>query len=200
MAVAAIDHFSSNIAYVDNLLALARSIDTTTTAALDVGDVQRAAIVMAVSAMDHYVHERAREGMHEVLVGVRPETPSFGRFSVSMSTLLDARRDPGSIAWLDQAIRDQHGHRPFMKTNDIADAMRLISGDPLWPRVALSLGSSPEAVKAQIRTIVDRRNKIAHEADLDLTQPGTRWPISDSLATAAVSYVRRVVDAIEACT
>jgi hypothetical protein len=200
VTVKAIDHFSSNLAYVDNLLALARGIDTTTTAAVDVGDIQRAAVVMAVSAMDHYVHERAREGMHEVLQAVRPETPAFGRFSVSMSVLLEARRDTGSIDWLDQAVNDQHGHRPFLKTEDIADAMRLISSVPLWPQVATTLGTSPETVKAQIKTIVDRRNKIAHEADLDPTQPGTRWPISDALAGDAVEYVRRVVNAIEVCT
>ncbi|MDQ3675392.1 MAG: hypothetical protein M3401_01100 [Actinomycetota bacterium] len=191
-------HFASNIAYVRNLLALARSIDAATTAAVDVGDIQRAAIVMAVSALDHYVHEKARQGMQEVLDGSRARTAAFERFPVSMSLLLDARSDPAGDGWLDGAVRVQHGHRPFLKTEDIADAIRLISDVKLWECVGQQLGTPAATVKVRLQTIVDRRNKIAHEADLDPTLPGRRWPITDRLASDAVDYVVAVVEAIEA--
>lgn len=191
-------HFASNIEYVRNLLSLGRSIDATTTAAVDVGDIQRAAVVMAVSALDHYVHEKARQGMQEVLDGSRPRTAAFDRFPVSMEILLDARSDPADDAWLDNAIRAQHGHRPFLKTEDIADAIRLISDVKLWECVGQQLSAPAATVKVGLQTIVDRRNKIAHEADLDPTIPGRRWPITDGLATDAVDYVVSVVEAIEA--
>ena len=38
--------------------------------------------------------------------------------------------------------------------------------------------------------IVDRRNKIAHEADMDPTSPGSRWPIDELL-------VQDVIDGLE---
>lgn len=192
-------HFAENIAYVRNLLALARSIDAATTAVVDVGDIHRAAIVMAVSALDHYIHEKARLGMREVLDGSRPQTAAFERFPLSMAVLLEARADSGGTSWLDGAVRAQHGHRPFLKNKDIAEALRLISDVKLWDAVGQQLCTRAETVKARLQTVVDRRNKIAHEADLDPTQPGRRWPITEALASDAVDYVVAVVLAIEVC-
>lgn len=198
MATSPITHFDQNISYTRDLLALGRAVDAATTGALAVGDIQRAAIVMAVSAMDYYVHEKTRSGMNEVLAGLRPLTPAFTRFPVSISLTLEARRNPSVNDWLDEAVRAHHGHRPFLKTDDIADALRLITTVQLWNEVATHLGSLSATVKTQIKAIVDRRNKIAHEADLDPTQPGRRWPIDDALATDAVNYVEKVVQAMDA--
>ena len=59
------------------------------------------------------------------------------------------------------------------------------------------LESTPKAVKAQLIAIVDRRNKIAHEADMDPTNPGERWPISNVLVHDAFDYIESVVRAID---
>jgi len=196
--VTALSQFESNLAYVRNLLALARALNEATTEALDVGDIQRAAVVMAVSALDHYVHEKVRREMAEVLQGTRPQTDAFRRFPVSTELLLEARANPSRDDWLDDAVRAQHAHKPFLHTDAIADAIRLISPVKLWDAVAVSLGQDTTAVKARLKTIVDRRNKIAHEADLDPTQPGVRWQMTDQMACDAVDYIDRVVRAIDA--
>jgi len=44
--------------------------------------------------------------------------------------------------------------------------------------------------------IVDRRNQIAHEADLDPTNPGARWPINALLVDDTVDFIEKVGDAI----
>jgi hypothetical protein len=191
-----IEQFQRNIGYTKDLLALGRAVDATTTEALETGDIQRAAIVMAVSALDHYVHEKARVGMQEILAGTRQTTDAFQRFPMTMKLALEARGNP-TESWLDDAIRAQHGHRPFLKTDDIAGAMRLISGIPLWNEVAAELNRDAATVKAELQAVVDRRNKIAHEADLDPTTPGKRWPISDVLAAGTVDYIEQIVGAIE---
>jgi len=196
MAASPIQQFERNIRYTRDLLALGRAVDAATTEALETGDIQRAAIVMAVSSLDHYVHEKARVGMQEILVGARPATDAFERFPVTMKLALEGGENP-TESWLDDAIRAQHGHRPFLKTDDIAEAMRLISEIQLWNEVASELNLDVVAVKAELKTVVDRRNKIAHEADLDPTSPGRRWPISDVLAGNAVDYIEQVVRAIE---
>ena len=51
-------------------------------------------------------------------------------------------------------------------------------------------------VKAHLILIVDRRNKIAHEADLDPTYPGTRWPISIVDTTNAVDFIEKICKTI----
>jgi hypothetical protein len=50
-------------------------------------------------------------------------------------------------------------------------------------------------VKQRLKLIVDRRNKIAHEADMDPTYPKARWPIS---APDVEDVVRFLVDVVEA--
>lgn len=196
MAVSPIEQFQRNIGHTRDLLALGRAVDATTTEALEIGDIQRAAIVMAVSALDHYVHEKARVGMQEILTGTRQTTDAFERFPLTMKLALEAGQNP-TESWLDDAIRSQHGHRPFLKTDDIAGAMRLISGIQLWNEVASELHRDVATVKVELKAIVDRRNKIAHEADVDPTSPERRWPISDTMAASAVDYIEQVVEAIE---
>jgi hypothetical protein len=198
MPASPIEQFDHNIGYTKDLLALGRAVDAATTGALDIGDLQRAAIVMAVSALDHYVHEKARNGMQQILSGQRVTTDAFERFPLTMKLALEGGPNPGE-SWLDEAIQAQHGHRPFLKTDDIAEAMRLISSAQLWNEVGVQLNREPSAVKAELKTVIDRRNKIAHEADLDPTQPGRRWPMSDALAKDAVDYVEQVVQAIDTC-
>jgi len=98
--------------------------------------------------------------------------------------------------WLDQAIRDAHSWPSFQHPDKVADAIRLISGIKLWESVAQELGSEAKQVKASLLTIVDRRNKIAHEADMDPTNPGLQWPIDGILVKDALDFVGKLVRAI----
>ena len=50
--------------------------------------------------------------------------------------------------------------------------------------------------KAQLCAIVDRRNKIAHEADLDPGNPGERWPIDRPLVEEAIDFIESTIRAI----
>ena len=43
---------------------------------------------------------------------------------------------------------------------------------------------------------MDRRNQIAHEADLDPTNPGARWPISGQLVDDTVDFIEKLGNAI----
>jgi hypothetical protein len=47
-----------------------------------------------------------------------------------------------------------------------------------------------------LATHLDRRNKIAHEADMDPTNPGYRWPINEALIRDAIDFIERIVQAI----
>ena len=50
-------------------------------------------------------------------------------------------------------------------------------------------------VKEQLRLIIDRRNKIAHEADTDPRYPGACWPISEPDVDNALGFIERVCEA-----
>ena len=185
----AIDQFRSNIGRVKALGGLYKALTRLTTSALDSTDLLRAQIVMAVSALDHYIHVVTRIGMLEVYSGSRTATPSFDKFQVSMDSVITHAIGGTGNAWFESEIREKHGYLSFQHPDRIGEAIRLFSSVQLWPSVASDLKMSPSDVKTRLRIIVDRRNKIAHEADSDPSYPGARWPISEKDVSGAIYFI-----------
>jgi RiboL-PSP-HEPN len=52
-------------------------------------------------------------------------------------------------------------------------------------------------IKQQLDSIVDRRNKIAHEADINPTfNIGNRWDIDEVLVSEAVDFIEKLIENI----
>lgn len=244
--LSALDQFRASISRVRDLLSLHNSIKSQLTSALDLSDLLRASLVLAVSALDYYVHEVVTLGMIEIHQGRRPEpSPSsnssrsaFSRFQVSLGSARQERliatditswleaevhQSQGfslsqqsytlsallpvisggivnrlnSSSWLEDEIRERLGYQSFQQPDKIADAVRLISDKRLWEEVAGELSRSPRDIKQQLAAIVDRRNKIAHEADIDPTFGiGDRWSINEALVNDAVDFIEQIVEVI----
>lgn len=166
-----------------------------TTETLDLSDLLRAEIVMLVSGIDYYVHEIVRLGMLECHRGTRGVTPSFLQFSVTLENVRQGLQAPTVDDWLDNEIRTRHGWQSFQRADKIAEAIRLFSGVRLWEDVGRVMGSPAEDVVRRLNLIVDRRNKIAHEADTDPTY-GKRWPIDALMVDEASEFIEKLVEAI----
>lgn len=242
----ALDQFRISISRVRDLIALHNSVKAQATGALDVSDMLRAALVLAVSALDYYVHEVVTLGMLEIHRGQRSEpTPSanttqsaFSRFKVSLGGARQERLAAIDIAswleteieqthgyaflqqsytvaalipaisssvvnrlnnasWLEDEIRERLGYQSFQQPKKIAEAIRYISDKNLWDEVANNISRRPEDIKQQLNSIVDRRNKIAHEADIDPTfNIGNRWNIDEVLVGNAVDFIEQIVESI----
>ena len=192
----AIQQFRSNIERVRSLGGLYISLARLTTPVVDATDILRAQIVLTVSALDHYVHEITRLGMIEVFDGLRPPTNAFRRFQVTIDAAMLGLGTTGDSSWFAQEIREKHSFLAFQYPDRIADAIRLFSPCELWPSVASKFGLSVQDVKIRLKLIVERRNKIAHEADLDPSYPGTCWPISHSDAEKAAKFIERLCEHI----
>jgi hypothetical protein len=194
----ALDQFNENISRARALSGLAKALVAITTQAVDLTDLYRASLVLGVSALDQFVHEFVRLGMLEVHLGTRPATGANLSFKIPLSAVRIGIADPTRTDWLDATIREEHSWRSFQHPDKVADAIRLVSGVKLWEEVAKAIGSDASAVKVRLTAIVDRRDQIVHEADLDPTNPGTRWPIDSALAADALDYIDRLVHAIYA--
>jgi len=242
----ALDQFRISISRVRDLIALHNSVKAQATGALDVSDMLRAALVLAVSALDYYVHEVVTLGMLEIHRGQRSEpTPSanttqsaFSRFQVSLGGARQERLAAIDIAswleteieqthgyaflqqsytvaalipaisssvvnrlnnasWLENEIRERLGYQSFQQPDKIADAIRYISDKKLWDEVANKISQPAKDIKQQLNSIVDRRNKIAHEADIDPTfNIGNRWNIDEVLVGDAVDFIEQIVESI----
>lgn len=242
----ALDQFRISVGRVRDLIALHNSVKAQATGALDVSDMLRAALVLAVSALDYYVHEIVTLGMLEIHRGQRSEPmPSanstqsaFARFQVSLggarqdrlaalniaswleteiqqihgyaflqqsytvSALIPAIANSilnrlNNASWLEDEIRERLGYQSFQQADKIADAIRCISDKKLWDEVANKMNKPTKDIKQQLNSIVDRRNKIAHEADIDPTfNIGNRWYIDEVLVGDAVDFIEQVVESI----
>lgn len=188
--------FEINLARVRELDTLTRAIDKMTTPAVDVADILRAEIVLAVSAFDYFIHELVRLGMIESYKGNRPATESFGRFKLPLNFTQHALNGAQAEAWLGEAIRQQHSWQSFQDPDKVADAIRLISNVRLWEALGNKLGVTPIQAKNTLKTIVERRNRIAHEADVDPANPGFRWPIDLTLTQDSVRSIETIGIAI----
>lgn len=193
---AALDAFNTSISRVRALHALYGIFAKQVTPVIDLSDVLRAEIVLAVSALDHYVHELARLGMLECWTGMRNGTDAFKRFPLPISVAV-ALSDPViAQQTIKSEIRLRHSFLAFQHPDRIADAVRLFSDVRLWEEVANVLGMTAQEVKSLLVLIVDRRNKIAHEADIDPSYPGQRWPIDPEMVENTISTLETIGHAI----
>lgn len=192
---AAIDQFRDNIQRTRSIGSIYQALNNQTTQALDLSDLLRFEWLMAVSALDYYIHELVRLGMVEAYHGNRPQTDAFLRFGITMSRTLQAINTPQNDSWLEDQIKTSHGHQSFQTPDNIADAIRLVSNAPLWNRVSALIGITPQHTRERISLIVDRRNQIAHTADIDPL--GSRlWPINFNMVDDTVSFIAEIAEAI----
>lgn len=198
----ALDLLYHNVRRARDLVAVFRAVDARTTDALDVTDILRAALVMSVSALDHFIHEVVRIGMLECCRAKRPYTASFARFQVTLEGALRVSAAADSEPWLDSEIRERHGYQSFQKPDRIADAIRLVSDITLWIEVASKLGLDRREVTERLTLIVQRRDKIAHEADImpdyagETVYSDVRSPIDERMVADAIDFIERLSEAI----
>lgn len=190
----AITTYRENILRVNTLGGINQALGSIVTAAIDLSDILRAQHVLAVSAFDYFVHETTRIGMLEIFDGKRTPTPAYSRFRVP----LDSLGTGASISRtnFENEIRIQHGFQSFQHPEKVADALRLVADLKLWDTVGAKLGKDPQILKDTLKLVVDRRNKIAHEADVDPTYPKARWPISKADVDGTVKFLNDVVETI----
>jgi hypothetical protein len=125
----AIEQFRDNMARVKALGGITQALAGMTTSAVDTSDILRAQYVLAVSALDHYVHEVTRLGMLDVFEGNRAPSSAYLRFRISLNCL-----GPGQTVTrsdVESEIRTQHSFLSFQQPDKVADGIRLISAQRL---------------------------------------------------------------------
>lgn len=194
--ISAQTQFKENLKRVRELGGLAVAVQSITTSAIDVSDLWRSQIVLVVSALDYFIHELARLGMIECAKGSRAKTDSYLKFELPLSATESAIAGSVHEVWVGETVREKHSWQSFQDPDKLADAIRLMSPVKLWEAVGNELGKPPKDVKTRLKLIVDRRNQIAHEADLDPISPGARWPINAPMVNDTVDFIEKVGDAI----
>jgi hypothetical protein len=194
--ISAQDQFTENLKRVRELGGVAVAVQAITTTAIDVSDIRRAQLVLIVSALDHFIHELSRLGMIESAKGIRTKTDAFLRFDMPLSATESAISGSSHDIWVGETVRAKHSWQSFQDPDKIADAIRLISPVKLWELVGIEIGLAAGDIKTRLKLIVDRRNKIAHEADQDPSNPGFRWQINEPMVNDTIDFIEEVANAV----
>lgn len=177
------------------------------TGALQSDELLRAEWASRVSALDLYIHELVAQNLLQIFEGARPTCPGFAKFHISSDALMriqSATTASDRSSAFDLEVRTKLSRATYQYPEDVADGVRLVSPCKLWNDVALTLGASAatvsantESLKKRLSLIVDRRNKIVHEGDLQPTIPRTPWPISGADVSEVALFIRDIVCAID---
>ncbi|RLK61162.1 hypothetical protein [Actinokineospora cianjurensis] len=194
--------FESNLAYARNLVAGGQHLENLRVGAFDVADLYRAAWVQAVSALDHWIHRELYErALAFALNSDAPRPKKFLTLQIPMSLFENVHHQSATLEGEFVAYLESHfGYQSFQSPDKIKQALSIVSDAPLWAGVErrLAEGSDPSSTSAvgALRSIVQRRNRIAHEADRDPNRRGNRYPISEWETKLAIDHIYYVAEAI----
>jgi hypothetical protein len=195
-------HFEQNIERVKNLGSIYKTINLQTTPVVDLSDILRAQYVLLVSALDHFIHEIVRLGMIEIYNEKRKVTKEFKAFILSIDEKVlfkKAIMEEKNDKWLDYQIRYRNGFKSFQQADKLKEAMLLIIDTDIWEELANILNEDIKSLKNRLNLIIDRRNQIAHEADIEPTYQELRDIHIDDI-NDSIEFIENLVTRIfEVC-
>lgn len=168
---------------------------------LDASDLLRWQWVLAVSALDKYIHDIVTDGMVEQYINKKPHTPKFDTFQLSMKTIIDIQSAPvPEIAFRNEVIR-KNSYLAFQDPDKIADALSFIWNVPnKWDVISRNMATpiSSSDLKIKLKNIVVRRNQIVHEGDcLSTNIPLMQQPITIFDTQDVIQFITELVNAID---
>lgn len=174
-------------------------------AVFDSREILRAEWVARVSALDLYIHELVAQKMLEIFQGGRIHTAKYDKFTIPHSVMSDIFNNPYTRDQIyDLEVRRQLGIQTYQTSDSIADGIRLISDAALWREIAIDQGatissadSKAKSLKLQLNMIVERRNKIAHEGDMQPLTPREPWPIVGQDLVVVKNFIEALVNSID---
>ena len=168
--------------------------------AMDLSDILRAEYVLIVSVFDCYVHDVVLQGMANMFSGSKPDSRAYNEFCLPMSAVKQL------LVSTDSAIRESIfnvsvkkllAKDSYQSPKSVEYAMNLINLKNVWHKVGLKLSMPSKDVVLKLGLIIQRRNKIAHEADIHDLVSMDKTPIDRSDVDDTFAFLDQIVAAIE---
>ncbi|MBI5914114.1 MAG: hypothetical protein HY842_01960 [Bacteroidetes bacterium] len=191
-----INQFQRNIDSVKVLDAIYAYLNPKVTS-FDLSEILRAEYVLIVSAFDCYVHDIVREGMIEIFEGAKSANDKFNDFAIPfkiVNQLLSTNDSNTRKQIIDIAIKEVTSKDTYQAPAKIENALGLIAVKNIWSLIVKELPeySSAKEIRDTLNIIVNRRNKIAHEADIDRAT-GQKKAINTEDITDALKFIEKIV-------
>jgi len=156
----------------------------------DISEILRAQYVMTVSALDFYIHEVVRDGLLQSFE--RQESiSSLRKVSIPLDivkVLLNIENQFERKQLLNEAIKAITSKDSYQSPKAIEQALGLLNIKCIWSKLYENSDESAEGMKKKLALIVNRRNKIAHEADINFLT-GEKEPIDKQVVIDCLNYI-----------
>lgn len=170
-------------------------------------DLRRLALVMAVAALDTYMHRLivtqayAHTNMPKKLADL---TMRFEDLVEQADQAVIARKENRSArpkVAAKRLLRERLARETFQKHERVSEALAMAGKSQKWDAIAAAMpdAPTPAGIKARLNEIVERRNAIVHEGDyrrLDRPQRASLVDITPGEARDAVAFLSDLIDAI----
>ena len=197
----AYEQFNININGLNNLTVVYEAF-VKKVSPLDISDILRSQIVLAVSALDCYFHDLCEEAMLYIFEYKNFVTNnSFRNFAISMDTLhqiANTSLASEKIFFLSKEIKRKNSYKSFQEPKNISEALSYIGVSKVWVKVGIILGKESSDLQKQLSLIVARRNQIAHESDINPTLGiGEKYDIDNTIVKETIDFIKEIVRTIE---
>ena len=153
----------------------------------------KAQLVNVVSAFDMFIHSIVKKGVIEIFSRTRIQTSKFQSMTFQAKTILKlieimapdfmpSSSDEIPEIILEKDLHNKMSYMSFQHPDKVVDALSLIWNEPhkiqiLAEDIKLpgrTINEKALMLKQQLETIIQRRNQIAHEGDIDPTTMAPR--------------------------
>jgi len=161
--------------------------------AIDLSELLRAQYVMLVSALDHYVHTRVREGLLDIFYDNSKISPNITISLKIVKLLLQEQNENEQRRILDAEVRDILSKDSYQSSRSIENAFGLIEIRKIWTNIAPGFGKAADDLINTLNLIVNRRNKIAHESDIN-SSTGNKEYIDKNIISDTVNFIKTLIN------
>jgi hypothetical protein len=199
--------FMTNLSYARRMVKAGRMLTPFRSPTIDIDDFYRAAWVQAVAALDHWLHEEVLRRVAELTLQDSPSMPpQLQRYELPLHRVEAVRRGEVTLSEaVVEHLRDKLAVQALQHPGKIAEVLKLVTEKKVWYEAAGCINKeffqgrttfNEKTLRSRYLEITQRRNKIAHDADLidgDLKQ---RRPIDEAEVTDAIDWIERIALAI----
>lgn len=167
--------------------------------AMDLSEILRAEIVLAVSAFDCFIHDIVRKGIVDIFENQREGDSKYNNFCIPISIvkqMLTTDNESERQELLQVSVKKILSKDSYQSPSSIENALQIISITKIWSSIREEMQMSPDDIKRKLGVIINRRNKIAHEADIKNHVDSTKNEIERDDIDDVIDFITKLTESI----
>ena len=168
--------------------------------ALDAAHLLRAEYALIVSAFDKYLHDLVREKIMSDFFNVALDVTD--QLALSLDKLKAITHETDIVkreALLDTYICQNLAKHSFQSPKNVEFAFSLMGIKKVWQELSRQMKMPAESIRDTLALVINRRNKIVHEADFDAVS-GSYVVIEQETVSSCREFISILVSAMDVIT